>query len=63
MLKFKAYANAKGFLSVLTQNEELLENSTADGLTDDEKKLVKANIDAVCAYTMALVGDNVFAIY
>ena len=62
MLKFKANANAKGFLSVLTLNAALPADSRVDGLTVDQNKLVKANIDALCAYTMALVGDDVFDI-
>ena len=62
-LKFNAYANAKGFLEVLSEDDnELPADPNAEELTDAQRKSVKVNKNAVCAYTMALVGDDVFDI-
>ena len=62
-LKFKAYANAKGFKEALADTTaNLPADPNAEALTDEQRKSVKANNDAVCAYTMALIGDEVFEI-
>jgi hypothetical protein len=62
-LKFKAYANAKGFKEALVATTaDLPADPNNAELSDDQKKRVKANNDAVCAYTMALIGDEVFEI-
>ena len=62
-MKFNAYANAKGFLEVLSEDDnELPADPNAEELTDAQRKSVKVNKNAVCAYTMALVGDDVFDI-
>ena len=88
MLQFRAYANAKKFLSVLNQNtlpagfprnhldtmtavapvqiaagadEEGADQELQGTTIDTEKvKLIKANTNAVCAYTLSLTGDQVF---
>ena len=62
MLKFRAYASEKNFKYALKESEYMPEDPEAEELTEDQKKWVKANEKAVSAYTMALIGEEVFEV-
>ena len=57
-LRFRAYANAKGFLSALSRDN--IPKDSTDNDTEEKKLFIKANNNAVSAYTLALEGDQVF---
>ena len=61
-MKFRAYVNKNGFLNELTDGTGLPADPNAAGVTDAQKAAIKSNTDAVCAYTMALTGDEFFNI-
>jgi hypothetical protein len=66
LLRYKAYANAKGFADALVPLATNMPTSETD-ITDTDPKIaaikkayVKANANAVSVYTLALEGDQVF---
>ena len=62
MLKFRAYGNERGFKNVLTSSTNKPADPGEASLSEEEMKWVKANEKAIGAYTMALVGTEVFEV-
>jgi len=61
-LRFRAYANAKNFILALSRPSisSAMPKDYKDTATETKKKFLKANSNAISAYTLALEGDQVF---